>query len=158
MKISIECFLLDNTLMNYCVFAMTAAWIGVRVRFVPLFTASLLGAVYALVSLFFVPILREPYIKVPAFLLGTLPLYRKAGPFYRTMPFLLFSAATVGGSALMLTLMLGGSVSADGTLIGTVPIRAALLSAFSAICMPRIRPAIRWSGSLKRWSATRTAA
>ena len=138
MKVAIEPFLFDNTLMNCCVFSLTAAWLGIRVRLLPILSVSFLGAVYALASLFLLPELREPYIKLPVFLAGSLPLYRRAGPFYRVLPFLVLSAATTGGTALMLTLLLGGSVSYDGTLIGTIPVRAALLSAFSAICLPRL--------------------
>lgn len=144
MKLNIEPFLLDNTLMNACVYLLTAAWLGVRVRTLPVLLASLLGAVYALLSLFVLPLLREPYIKLPAFLIGSLPLFRKAGPFYRTLPFLLLSAATVGGAALLLTLQLGGSITMDGTLMGTVPLRAALLSAAVAAILPRtIRKLLR---------------
>lgn len=138
MKVAIEPFLIDNALMNYCVFALTAAWLGIRIRVVPAILASVFGAVYALVSLFLLPLLRAPYIKLPLFLIGSLPLYRKAGSILRVLPFMMLSAATVGGSALMLTLLLGGSVTADGTLIGTVPVRAALLSGLFAICLPRI--------------------
>lgn len=138
MKINVEPFLLDNALMNYCVFALAAAWMGVRIRFLPIAAVSVLGAVYALLSLFVLPVLRQPYLKAPLFLLASLPLYRNAGPFYRTLPFLLLSAATVGGTALMLTLLLGGSVASDGTLIGTVPVRAALISAAAALCLPRL--------------------
>lgn len=142
MKLAVEPFLLDNALMNACVFLLTAAWLGTRIRILPTIAASLLGAVYALVSLFFVPILREPYLKLTLFLLGSLPLFRRAGPFWHTLPFLLLSAATVGGASLMLTLLLGGSVSYDGTLMGTVKLRAALISACVAIVLPRAMRAI----------------
>ena len=138
MKVAIEPFLIDNAVMNYCVFALTAAWLGIRMRVGPAILASLLGAGYALASLFLLPILRAPYIKLPLFLIGSLPLYRRAGPVYRVLPFLMLSAATVGGSALMLTMLFGGSVTADGTLIGTVPVRTALLSALIAVFLPRI--------------------
>ena len=128
MKLAIEPFLLDNTLMNACVFFLTAVWLGVRLRLLPTLLASLIGAVYALLSLFWLPVLREPFIKLPAFLIVALPLYKRAGPFWRTLPFLLLSAATVGGAALMLTMLLGGRITADGTLMGTVPLRAALFA------------------------------
>ena len=32
MKIAVEPFLIDNTLMNYCVFALAGVLLGVRVR------------------------------------------------------------------------------------------------------------------------------
>ena len=137
MKIAIEPFLLDNALMNYCVFALAAVLLGVRVRILRTVLASLIGAVYALVSLFVCPILREPYLKLPCFLLFALPLYRKAGRRILIVPYILLSAVTVGGAALLLTLLLGGRLSADGTLIGTVPIRAGLASAVTASVLPR---------------------
>lgn len=138
MKLAIEPFLLDNAMMNACVYLLTAAWLGIRLKLLPTALASLLGAVYALLSLFVLPMLKEPYLKLPAFLLGSLPLFRRAGPFYRTLPVLLLSAATVGGAALLLTLLLGGSVSSDGTLMGTVTLRSALASVLLACCLPRI--------------------
>ena len=138
MKVAVEPFLLDNALMNYCVFALTAVLLGVRVKVLRTITASLIGAAYALVSLFLVPLLREPYLKLPCFLLVALPLYRGAGRRLRIVPYLLLSAATVGGTALLLTLLFGGSVTADGTLVGTIPLRAALASAVIASLLPRI--------------------
>ena len=138
MKLAIEPFLFDNALMNGCVFALTAAWLGVRIRLLPTLLLSLLGAVYALLSLFVQPVLREWYLKVPCFLLLSLPLFRSAGSPLRVLPFLLLSAATVGGAALLLTLLFGGSITYDGTLIGTVTVRAALVSAALAGMLPRI--------------------
>lgn len=152
MKVAIEPFLLDNTLMNCCVYLVAAAWMGVRIRMLPTMAVSLIGAVYALASLFCFPMLREPYIKVPAFLIFSLPLFRRDGA-WRSIPFLLLSAALTGGIAVLLTLQLGGSIYADGTMIGTVPIRAALLSAFAALCMPR---ALRKLLSVRRRHALHT--
>lgn len=138
MKLSVERFLIDNALMNYCVFALTAVWIGIRIRLLPTLFVSLIGAVYALLSLFVFPVLREWYLKIPCFLLMTLPLFRSGGSYLRILPFLLLSAATAGGFALMLTLLFGGSVTADGTILGTVPVRAALLCAAIAATLPRL--------------------
>ena len=138
MKVNIETFLLDNAMMNACVYLLTAAWLGIRLRLLPAAGISLLGAVYALLSLFALPMLREPYLKLPAFLLGSLPLFRRAGTILKTSAVLLLSAATVGGSALLLTLLFGGSISMDGTLMGTVTVRAALASTLTALCLPRI--------------------
>ena len=132
MKIAIEPFLLDNTLMNCCVYLLAAAWMGVRLRILPVLGVSLLGAVYALLSLFYVPPLRTPLVKIGCFLLLSLPLFRRSGA-WRAVPFLLLSAALTGGSAMFLTLWFGGSVYADGTMIGTVPLRAALFSALAAL-------------------------
>lgn len=137
MKITIEPFLLDNTLMNCCVYLIAAAWMGVRIRILPTVAVSLFGAVYALVSLFYRTALNEPPLKITCFLAASLLLFRRAGA-WRSLPFLLLSAALTGGTAMFLTLLFGGSVYADGTLIGTVPIRAALFSAFAALCLPRI--------------------
>lgn len=137
MKIRVELFLFDNALMNFCVYRLAAAWMGVRLRTVPAACVSLCGAVYALVSLFIVPTLREPFLKLPCFLLLSLPLYRRAGTMLRALPYLLLSAALAGGTAMLLTLAFGGTVYADGTMVGTVPMRAALLSLAAASCLPR---------------------
>ncbi len=138
MKLSIEAFLFDNTLMNACVFALTAVWLGVRIRWGPTLLVSLCGAVYALLSLFVEPTLAQWYVKIPCFLALSLPLFRSAGSILRSLPFLLLSAATVGGLALMLTLLLGGRIASDGSLIGTVSLRAALVSMLAAAMLPRL--------------------
>ena len=136
MKLLIEPFLLDNTLMNCCVYQLTAAWMGVRVRLFPTVVVSMIGAVYALLSLLFVPILRSPLLKIPCFLILSLLLFRKAGT-WRSIPFLLLSAALTGGTAVLLTIQFGGRVYADGTVVGTVPVRIALIIAFAALFLPR---------------------
>lgn len=138
MKIAIEPFLFDNALMNLCVYRLAAAWMGVRLKTAPTVLASLFGAVYALLSLFVVPALREPYWKLPCFLLFSLPLFKHAGAAYKALPYLLLSAALTGGTAMLLTLAFGGTVYADGTMVGTVPLRAALMSALAASCLPRV--------------------
>jgi len=136
MKLTIEPFLFDNMLMNVCVYLLAAAWLGVKIRLLPTLLVSLLGAIYAALSLFVLPVLREPYMKLPCFLAISLPLYRRSG-MVCAIPFVLLSAAMTGGTAMMLTLLFGGSVTADGTMIGTVPVRAALLSAVAASALPR---------------------
>lgn len=151
MKITIELFLLDNALMNVCVYRLAAVWMGVRIKTAPTAFVSLLGAVYALISLFFVPALSAPYWKLPLFLCLSLPLYR-SGPL-RAAPYLLLSAALVGGTVMLLTLAFGGTVLADGTMVGTVPVRAALLSAAAASCLPRV---IRSLLSVRRRGALHT--
>ena len=138
MKLSIEAFLFDNALMNVCVYALTGAWLGFRMRLLPTMLLSLLGAVYALLSLFMLPALRLWYWKLSCFLLLSMPLYRHAGNALRVLTVLLLSAAMVGGSALMLTLLFGGSITSDGTILGTVPLRAALMSAAVACTLPRV--------------------
>ena len=150
MKLAIEPFLLDNTLMNFCVFMLTAAWLGVRIRILPTLGASAVGAGYAFLSLFVFPVLRTPFLKLPCFLLVSLPLFRRSGSVLAAIPFLLLSAALTGGTAMMLTLLFGGSVTADGTMIGTVPLRAALASAAAASVLPR---GIRTLLSIRRRNA-----
>lgn len=154
MKINIESFLFDNTLMNYCVFSLTAAWLGIRIRLLPTALVSLIGAAYALLSLFMIPLMREWYLKLPSFLLISLPLFRKAGTWIRTVPFLLLSAATVGGSVMLLTLLFGGSIHADGSVIGTVPVRAALVSVALACTLPRLLRAMLQTRRKKSFETT----
>jgi hypothetical protein len=138
MKIAIEPFLIDNALMNYCVYALAAAWMGVRIRLLPTAAVSVLGAVYALLSTFYVPALQEPYWKLGCFFGLSLLLFKRVGPAWKIVPFLALSAALTGGTAMLLTLQLGGTVYANGTIVGTVPVRTALLSVCAASCLPRI--------------------
>lgn len=153
MKIVVEQFLFDNTLMNCCVYYLAAAWMGVRIRFLPTVGISLFGAVYALVSLFYLPALRLPYLKLSAFLLLSLTLFPGRGTRLRSLPFLLLSAALIGGTAMLLTVQFGGRVTADGTIVGTVPVRAALMSALAALLLPQL---IRRLLSVRRRHALHT--
>jgi stage II sporulation protein GA (sporulation sigma-E factor processing peptidase) len=137
MKIAIEPILIDNTLMNFCVYLLTAAWMGIRIRLMPSLGVSLLGAVYAVLSLFLLPVLREPWLKIPCFLCLSMPLFARPGMWLKTLPFLVLSAALIGGTAMLITLQLGGSVTADGTIVGTVPVRAALVSATASLLLPQ---------------------
>lgn len=57
MKVSIEAYLLDNLMMNYLVLRLACTFFGARAKQLWLFAASLLGAVYALLSMSVLPIL-----------------------------------------------------------------------------------------------------
>ena len=73
MSISIEWFLLDNTMMNLCIFLLASALSGTRVRFGPVCLFSIAGAVYALLSLFVWPWLGRLPVKLIAFFTLALP-------------------------------------------------------------------------------------
>lgn len=137
MKISVELFLLDNTLMNLCVYLLAAVWIGTRARPLPILLASLIGAVYALLSLFVVPALRLLPVKLVCFLLFGLPLWERGTSLIKTLLCILLAAAAVGGVALSLTLLCGGSVLSNGTLIGTLPLRTALIIVCASLALLR---------------------
>lgn len=138
MKIIIEWFLLDNALMNGCIFLLASALSGIRTRVIPILLFSIGGAVYALLAMFYVPVLRLPWIKVVSFLLLGLPLYERGASILLTMLCVLFSAVAVGGAVLLVTLLTGGTVYASGAIVGTIPVRSSLVGLFLALLLPRI--------------------
>jgi len=138
MKVSIELFLLDNFIMNYLIFALAAVLSGVRMRMGFAALSAGVGAVYALLCLAWLPFLRWLPIKLVAFGLLALPL-RAKGQRYRYLLLSVFLAAfLLSGTLLFLTGLFGGSVGPGGTIVGTVPIRVALLGAGLCATLPRL--------------------
>ena len=138
MTVSIEWFLLDNTLMNLCVFLLAAALSGTRPRLGPLSLFSFGGAVYALLSLFVWPPMRWLPIKLAAFGLLALPMHEKGAPVLPVLFCVLLSAAMIGGAIVGVTLLTGGTVTMNGTVVGTLPLRSALVAFAVALLLPRI--------------------
>lgn len=137
MRIGIEWFLIDNTLMNALIFSLAAVLAGVRVRWWRSLSASLIGAVYALLSLSILPVLQSPLCKAILFLAFALPLFRSGRGYLTSLLCVFISAFFMGGIVLFLTLLFGGSVEKNGTLIGTLPLRAALLGGLVCAVAPR---------------------
>lgn len=137
MRISIEWFLLDNTVMNYLVFALSAALCGARIRLWRILVYSLFGAVYALLSLSALPILQSFWCKCILFALFALPLFRSGRGYLLSVLCVFVSAFLIGGLLLFMTLLLGGTVAKNGTLMGTVPLRAALAGIALCAVLPR---------------------
>ena len=153
MRVSAELFLLDNALMNLCIFLLAAALCGMRVRFWPLLLFSAGGAVYALLSLFLLPVLQNVWVKLASFVLLGLPLRERGTPLLLNTVCVLLSAAMVGGAVVCLTLMTGGTVQARGTVVGTVRLRTALIGLALALLLPR---AVRGLLSKRRCEALYT--
>ncbi len=147
MRISIEWFLLDNTLMNLCVLLLAAALSGLRIRLSLAIGLSFIGGVFALLSLWLFPVLLTP---VPKLLFACVLAFglRADGwrAYVRGLLCVLLCALLLGGLMLLLTSLLGqGEVSGfkNGALVGTVETRAALLAITLAALMPRILRALR---------------
>ncbi|MDD3401507.1 MAG: sigma-E processing peptidase SpoIIGA [Eubacteriales bacterium] len=137
MRVSIEWFLIDNTVMNCLVFMLSSTLLGTRVRFRSVLAFSLVGAVYALLSLSAFPVLQSLWCKGILFLLFALPFLKTGRSYLSALMCVFISAFLLGGLLTFLTLMLGGSVSKNGTLMGTVPIRAALIGGLLCAVIPR---------------------
>lgn len=138
MRISMELFLLDNALMNVFTLGLAAALSGLRPRRFTALLLSAAGAVYALLALSAAPLFLQP---VPKLLFGCVLAtglsFAGWRDYMRGLLALYIAAMLLGGLMLLVTLLLGGSVS-GGVLIGTVPLRAALLASVLAICLPRL--------------------
>ena len=114
-----------------------AAAIGaLRLRPVAAVLAAFLGAVYALLSMSALPQLTAPVPKLLLCAAASLPLVSAPRDLPRALLSLLAAACLTGGLMMALCLLLGGSLS-GGALIGTVPLRVALLGAAAAALLPR---------------------
>lgn len=137
MIVSIEGFLLDNLLMNYLMLRLCSALSGYPLRRAAGLGASALGAGYALLSVTRLPALAFP---VPKLLLGcllVLPLVHDRRDYVRALLLLYVSACLMGGLVLCVCILLGGSLR-SGVLVGTIPLRIALLGAVLSAGLPRL--------------------
>ena len=147
MRISIEWFLLDNTLMNLCVLLLAAALSGLRIRLPLSVGLCLLGGVFALLSLWVFPVLLTP---VPKLLFACVLAFglRADGwrAYLRGLLCVLLCAALLGGLVLLLTALFnheGASGLHNGAVIGTVETRVVLIAIAFAVMLPRILRALR---------------
>lgn len=150
MRVSIEWFLLDNLVMNYLVFALAGTLLGTRVRFGRSLLCSLFGSAYALLSLSVLPVLQSLWCKAILMALFALPLYYAKRSYLWSLACVFISAFLMGGLMTFLTLLMGGTMSKNGTLTGTLPIRAALLGFFLCATLPRLMRSVVRRRSLKR--------
>ena len=136
MELSAELFVLDNLLMDLLMLRLAAAIGALRLRPVAAVLAAFLGAVYALLSMSALPQLTAPVPKLLLCAAASLPLVSAPRDLPRALLSLLAAACLTGGLMMALCLLLGGSLS-GGALIGTVPLRVALLGAATAALLPR---------------------
>jgi len=136
MLVCIELFLLDNTLMNGLILALSAAVSGFRLRRTAAICCALTGAVYALLAMSCLPLLLHPVFKLTAGLLMALPFrfHGKYG-YLKSLGALFFSAFVIGGTLFGITLLFGGKLQ-QGTLIGSVPTRIALIAMVLCALLP----------------------
>lgn len=136
MELSAELFVLDNLLMDLLMLRLAAAIGALRLRPVAAVLAAFLGAVYALLSMSALPQLTALVPKLLLCAAASLPLVSAPRDLPRALLSLLAAACLTGGLMMALCLLLGGSLS-GGALIGTVPLRVALLGAAAAALLPR---------------------
>ena len=105
MKISIELFLLDNTLMNYSIFALASVLTGKRLRIGATMLFALAGAVYAFLSMFVLPFLAWTPLKLLFFAALAIPLCERKTSVCKTLLAVLLSAFLLGGAVLGVTVL-----------------------------------------------------
>lgn len=137
MELSVELFLIDNLLMDLLMLRLAAAIGGLRLRPWLAAAVALFGAVYALLSMTTMPVLACLPCKLGLCAVASLPLVRAPKDIPRAVLSLFAAACLMGGLLLALCMMLGGTLS-GGALIGTVPLRIALLGATAALALPRL--------------------
>jgi stage II sporulation protein GA (sporulation sigma-E factor processing peptidase) len=138
MKISAEWFLLDNFFMNYCIFALAAALARSRMRAGRCAISAAFGAIYALLSLSALPFLQWLPLKIALFALFAWPLRSKGQSYWILLVNVFLAAFLMGGMLLLSSMLLGGGLRQDGTVVGTVPLRVALLGGGLCSLLPRV--------------------
>ena len=134
----IELFLLDNALMNSLILRTAAAMLSRRLPCWRMIAASVLGAIYAALSVGTVPLLMSLPMKLVLGLLMALAIPFKTAKEYMFSALALFvSTFAVGGAAVGLAFLLGGKLE-NGFLLAAVPLRVMLGSALLASFMPRV--------------------
>ena len=137
MQLSIELFLLDNLMMNYLMLRLGCVFYGGGVRQWRITLAAALGAVYALLSLTKLPVLRAVLPKLLLCLAMALPLTERARTYPKAFLCLLLSACLMGGVMFSLLQLFGGEFY-HGAYVCTVSVRMALLAACVCACLPRL--------------------
>lgn len=137
MRVSIELFLLDNLLMNLLVLRLGYALEGVRPLFGRMWAAALFGAGMALLSMAYLPVLLTLIPKLALGAVMALPLAETPRAYPKALACLYGAACLMGGVMLALSALFGGGYS-NGVLLGTVPLRVALLTCCCCALLPRM--------------------
>lgn len=155
MRISIEWFILDNTLMNAVTLMLAAALSGFRLRGAIASVLCILGAIFALLALSVMPLLLTLLPKL-AFA-GVLALglrYDGWQGYAKGVLSVLVCAMLLGGVMLSASLLWPGSTSISGTAAGrvvvsTVALRAVLTAVALAVMMPRMLRHLRTAARIR---------
>ncbi len=137
MKVSIELFLIDNVLMDLLILYLTASILSVRPPVWKMLLGAFGGAIYALLSMTAAPFLATLVPKLALGCMMALPLTGSRKQYIRALVTLYLSAFLTGGLMLCITMLLGGGMT-SGTLVGSVPVRAALIGILACACLPRV--------------------
>lgn len=133
----IELFLLDNIIMNAIILKLAALICSKSIRFLRLILASLFGAVYAYLSLWFPLLMMLPFKLVSMIALSFAINTKERNERIRACIALFVSSMAVGGAALLVAEVLGGGYY-DGAVIASEPMRFVLLSIIAALVLLRL--------------------
>ena len=128
---------MDNLMMNYLILRLGCVLYGGGVRQWRMLLAASLGAVYALLSLTKLPMLRAFLPKLLLCLAMALPLTERARTYPKAFLCLLLAACLMGGVMFSLLQLFGGEFY-HGAYVCTVSIRMALLAICICACLPRL--------------------
>lgn len=136
MRISIEWFLIDNVLMNRLVLELASAMSGIPLRKNLSWMFALFGSICALFSMLYFPWLLTAAGKILLCIFMAFPMVYTAKDFLIAVAALLAAACLMGGLQLCLCYLFGGSFY-QGVLIGTMPMRIALIGGLFGSMFPR---------------------
>lgn len=137
MRVSIELFLLDNLMMNYLTLRLACVFCNCSAKQWRMLLAAFFGAVYALLSMWKLPILRGLVPKLMLSLLMALPVAERLKAYPKALLCLLLAACLMGGVMFGLLMLFGGELY-HGAYVCTISVRMALLAACVCACLPRL--------------------
>ncbi len=134
MTIYIDIVLLENIIMNYIILFATAIVLKIRIKHIRIFIASLLGAVYTVIS--YMEILKLYSSIVMKILLSILIVYIAFNPqnlkkMWKNLVIFYFTSFVFGGVAFALIYVVKPQdiLMKNGLFLGTYPLKTVLLGA-----------------------------
>lgn len=137
MTVTIELFLLDNFVMNLLMIRLAAVMAGKRLRWYAAALFAAAGALYAFLSVTAAPFLTGAAAKLLFGAAAACLLMDGRHGYLRALASLFFAAFLLGGLVLGVTMLFGGRIG-GGALIGTIPVRIALLCGAVCTALPRL--------------------
>ena len=138
----VELYILDNWLMNVLILRLAACLMGLRSVFWRDLLFALLGALYALCSLFY-PWLLHPVMKVVlCFIMAFSAKWQGVRAYLLHVGAVALSTFIAGGTAYALALLTGGDLS-GGYIVASLPLRAIIYTAVLIAFLPNLLRRIR---------------
>lgn len=138
----IELYILDNLLMNALILRLAACICGIEARGLRIFILSFLGAIYALLALFFERLMHPISKLLLCAIMATGLPFKCIREFLINCCAVFFSTLLAGGLAYAFALSFGGSMQ-NGYIVTSIPLRVAICVIATLVFLPSLIRRIR---------------